>query len=95
MLKRLDRDVLPRRPDLVALSAGINDVLHKVDPADYERDVIAIAERLKKENIGLLILTTTVLGPKHEAEDTKLADFNAALRRVAEKYGAKSPRSTV
>jgi len=89
MLKRLDRDVLPRRPDLVALSAGINDVLHKIDLADYERDVSAIAERLKKEKIGLLILTTTVLGPKHEAEDKKLADFNAALRRVAEKYGAK------
>jgi lysophospholipase L1-like esterase len=89
MLNRLDRDVLPRRPDLVVLSAGINDVLHKVDPADYERDVTAIAERLKKEKIGLLILTTTVLGPKHEAEDKKLADFNAALRRVAEKYGAK------
>src|SRR4051794_22623209 len=36
MVKRLDRDVLPRRPDLVLLSAGINDVLHNVDPADYE-----------------------------------------------------------
>ncbi len=89
MLKRLDRDVLPRHPDLVLLSAGVNDVLHKVDPADYERDVTAVAERLKKEKIGLLILTTTVLGPKHEVEDKKLAEFNAALRRVADKYGCK------
>ncbi len=89
MLKRLDRDVLPRRPDLVLLSAGINDVLHKVDPADYEKDVAAIAERLKKEKIGLVILTTTILGPKHEAEDKKLTEFNAALRRVAAKYDCK------
>jgi hypothetical protein len=48
-----------------------------------------LTERLKKEKISLLILTTTVLGPKHEAEDKKLADFNAALHRVAEKYGGK------
>jgi acyl-CoA thioesterase-1 len=89
MLKRLDRDVLPHRPDLVLLSAGINDVLRKVDPADYEKDVTAVAERLKKEKIGLLILTTTILGPKHEAEDKKLADFNAVLRRVAAKYDCK------
>jgi hypothetical protein len=48
-----------------------------------------LTEGLKKEKISLLILTTTVLGPKHEAEDEKLADFNAALCRIAEKYGAK------
>ncbi len=89
MLKRLDRDVLPRHPDLVAFSAGVNDVLRKVDPADYERDVTAITERLKKDKIPLLILTTTILGPKHEAEDKKLADFNAALRRIAAKYDCK------
>ena len=89
MLKRLDRDVLPRHPDLVTFSAGINDVLRNVDPADYERDVTAIAERLKREKIGLVILTTTILGPKHETEDKKLTDFNAALRRVADKYGCK------
>ena len=89
ILKRLDRDVLPRRPDLVTLSAGINDVVRKVDPADYERDMAAIAERLHKEKIALVFLTTTILGPKHEAEDKKLAEFNAAVRRVAAKYDGK------
>ena len=35
MMKRLDRDVLPRRPGRVALSVGINDVLRNVAPTDY------------------------------------------------------------
>lgn len=90
MRKRLDRDVLPLHPDLVTLSAGINDVLHKVDPAAYQADVDAIAARLKKEGIPLIILTTSVLGRKrHATADDRLADFNAALRRVARKYGCK------
>lgn len=90
MRQRLDRDVLNRHPDLVTLSAGINDVLHNVKPADYEADVDAIAARLKKDKIPLVILTTSFLGRKRHAKaDDRLADFNAALRRVARKYGCK------
>src|SRR5947209_19084336 len=44
MRRRIERDVLVHRPTLVTLSAGINDVLHQVKPADYEADVEAIAE---------------------------------------------------
>lgn len=86
MLKRLDRDVFPRRPSLVTLSAGINDVLHKVPDADYERDVTAIAERMKSAKVPLVILTTSILGPKHTEADQHLARYNAILRQVAQKY---------
>ena len=89
MRKRLERDVLPHRPSLVTLSAGINDVLRKVSPAAYEADVTAIAERLKAAKIPLLILTTSVLGPKHADADKRLDEFNAALRRVAKKYSCR------
>jgi lysophospholipase L1-like esterase len=89
MRARLDRDVLPHRPDLVTLSAGINDVLGNVHPADFERDVAAIAERLHSRKVPLVILTTTVLGPRFAEQDRKLEQFNAALRRVARKYGCQ------
>lgn len=90
MRKRLERDVLIHHPNLVTLSAGINDVLHRVKPADYEADVAAIAERLHREKIPLVILTTSILGQLRAAEtDDRLADFNAALRRVAKKYECK------
>jgi len=88
MRKRLERDVLPRKPTRVLLSAGINDVLHNVKVEDYELDVADIANRLRPKKIPLVILTTTILGPKHEAADKRLVDFNDALRRVARKYGA-------
>jgi len=88
MKLRLERDVLPRRPALVALSVGINDVLRKVPAPEYEADVTAISERLKREGIPILILTPTILGPKHAEAEKRLADYIEILRRLAsrEKY---------
>jgi lysophospholipase L1-like esterase len=86
MFARLDRDVFPHRPDLVTLSAGINDVFRQVSPADYEATVSLIAERIRSRKMALLLLTTTVLGPRHAQQDRQLAEYNAALRRVARKY---------
>jgi acyl-CoA thioesterase-1 len=95
MRKRLERDVLPHRPSLVVLSAGINDVLRKVSAADYEADVIAISDRLKHEGIPLLLLTPTILGPKHAAAGAGLEEYVAVLRRLAaaEKYALAEVRA--
>jgi acyl-CoA thioesterase-1 len=86
MLKRLERDVFVHKPTLVTLSAGINDVMHKVSPADYETSVTAIAEQLKAKNIPLLILTTSVIAPKHGDADKRLEAFNTTLRALAAKH---------
>jgi lysophospholipase L1-like esterase len=88
MRKRLDRDVLTRRPGRVALSVGINDVLRNVAPADYEADVAAIVERIKNQRIAMILLTPTILGPKHAEAEKRLADYVAVLRRIASKEGA-------
>ena len=87
MRARLERDVLPRKPTLVALSVGINDALRKVSAADYEADVRAISERLRRDAIPVLILTPTILGPKHAEAEKRLADYIAALRRLASAHG--------
>ena len=87
MLKRLDRDVFARRPTRVTLSAGINDVLHKVPDADYQRDVTAIAERMKQAKVRLIILNTSILGDKHAEADRQLGRYNDILHDVAQKYG--------
>jgi lysophospholipase L1-like esterase len=89
MHKRLERDVLPHKPDLVMLSAGINDILRKVSTADYEKDMAGIAERLQKEKIALVLLTPSILGPKHAEAEKKLADYIAAIRTIAEKHGVR------
>ena len=87
MLRRLDRDVLPHRPGLVAVSAGINDVLRNVSLKDYAANMRAILERMKREKVDVLILTTTVLGPKHAAASKRLEGYNATLRRFAKEFG--------
>ncbi|RPH51022.1 MAG: hypothetical protein EHM91_01500 [Planctomycetota bacterium] len=87
MRKRLERDVLSRRPTRVALSVGINDILRKVPPSEYEADVTAISERLKREAVPMLILTPTILGPKHAEPEKRLAEYLSILRRLASKEG--------
>jgi acyl-CoA thioesterase-1 len=87
MRARLERDVLEHRPTLVMLSCGINDAAHGVKLADYEADVTAIAERMKAERVKLMLLTTTNLRAAHGPAVAKLHEFNAALRRIAAKYG--------
>lgn len=89
MRNRLARDVLSRRPTQVLFSAGINDVLHGVKVADYEADVSVVAKALRERKVPLVLLTTTVLGPKHDKADKRLAGFNAGLRRVAKEHGAR------
>jgi lysophospholipase L1-like esterase len=87
MRGRLERDVLPRRPTMVALSVGINDVLRNVAAPDYEKDVRAISERLRREGIPMLIFTPTILGAKHADAEKRLADYIAVLRRLATERG--------
>jgi lysophospholipase L1-like esterase len=82
MRKRLDRDVLSRRPGRVVLSVGINDIFHKVSPEEYERDVLGIADRLKEKGIPLLLCTPTLLGARHAETERKLEDYIAVLRKV-------------
>ncbi len=85
MRKRLERDVLPRRPTLVTLSVGINDVLRGVSAPDYEADRTAISGRHKRAGTPMLILTPTILGPKHADAEKRLADYIEILRRLASK----------
>jgi len=87
MEKRLERDVFAHKPTLVTLNAGINDVLRKVKPAEYEASVTHIAAEMKARGIPLLLLTTSVLGAKQAEADARLAEFNAALRALARREG--------
>jgi hypothetical protein len=60
-----------------------------VKPDAYEAEVTAIVERLKTDRRTVILLTPSILGPKHEATEKKLPDYIAALRRIADKHGCK------
>jgi lysophospholipase L1-like esterase len=88
MLKRFDRDVLAHKPTMMTLSAGINDSRLNVSDADYEKTITAIADRATKNNIKLVILTTTILGKGREDRAARTERYDAILRKVAAAHGA-------
>ena len=102
MLARFQRDVLDRKPDLVTISVGVNDVWHgfyeghpegdgprgvKLD--DYRSNVDEMVRRAKAAGARVVILSTTVI---HEdlsnRENAKLVGYNAALRDLARRHNA-------
>jgi lysophospholipase L1-like esterase len=87
MRARLDRDVLVHKPTRMTLSAGINDVLRNVSAEDYAADVRGILERMKREGVPVLVMTTSVLGANHEAADKRLESFNTELTKLAAEFG--------
>lgn len=61
LLKRFHRDVAERAPDLVILWAGVNDRLypgHTVEPAEFERNYMALFDRCRA--IGAEVLVGTL-----------------------------------
>jgi lysophospholipase L1-like esterase len=85
------REQLPRVRadyDLATLYAGVNDVrgLHW-DPADYERDLDAIAAGLA-ERAQRLLMVTLPLDLGRPTSAPKPAGANAVVRSVAERRGA-------
>jgi lysophospholipase L1-like esterase len=87
MLDRLERDVLSKKPVWMTLSVGVNDVWHPAKGMgleEYKTDVTAILDRAKQAGIKVMILTATqIYLPITNAQNTKLAEYNAFLREIA------------
>jgi len=87
MLDRLERDVLSKKPQIMLLSCGVNDVWHGkrgVPLADYKKNITSIVDRAQAAGIKVCILTATMIreDPKNDT-NTKLAAYNDFLRALA------------
>ena len=102
MLARFQRDVLDKKPDLVTISVGVNDVWHGfydnhpegdgprgIPLPEYRRHVEEMITQAQKIGAKVVVLSTTVI---HEdssnRENAKLKIYNAALRDLAKKHHA-------
>lgn len=87
MLERLPRDVIAKKPAWMTLSCGVNDVWHgaKGIPLEqYKSNITAILDQAKKAGIKVVVLTATMIKEDPaNAENGKLADYNAFLRELA------------
>lgn len=67
---RLEDDVLSKKPDLVFIYVGINDVWHKkthgtgTDPDKFEKFYNRIIEKIQSAGAKVVICTPTVVGEK-------------------------------
>jgi lysophospholipase L1-like esterase len=89
---RHEEDVIAKKPNIVIIYVGINDVWHKTssrtgtDADKFERFYSALIKRLQKANIQVVICTPTVIGEKFDATNENDGDLNAysnIIRKIA------------
>jgi lysophospholipase L1-like esterase len=95
--KRLDRDVLAKKPTLVVIYIGINDVWHsemnppRGTPKDaYEEGLKEIIGKIKAAGARVVLCTPTVIGEKKSNKlDAQLDEYADISRKVAKETGVQ------
>jgi lysophospholipase L1-like esterase len=91
--RRLERDVLAKKPTVVVIYIGINDVWHgEKDPArgtpkdKFEAGLKEIIDKIKDVKARVVLCTPSVIGEKPDGSnklDAKLDEYADISRRVA------------
>jgi lysophospholipase L1-like esterase len=91
---RLEDDVLSKKPDVVVIYIGVNDVWHKssrgtgTDPDKFERFYNAILKKLRENNVKAILCTPAVVGEKTDFSnelDGDLNHYSNIIRGIAKK----------
>lgn len=100
MLARFQRDVLDKKPDVVTISVGINDVWHgftKEHPAgygprrvpldQYRANVEKMIQAAQNAGVKVVLLTTTIFEDQpNSPRNLRVQGYNDALRSLARRY---------
>lgn len=97
--KRLEKDVLAKKPTLVVIYIGINDVWHgEKDPArgtsaeKFEAGLKEIIGKIKEGGARVVVCTPSVIGEKKAGAnslDAKLDEYSEISRKVAKETGSQ------
>ncbi len=91
---RMETDVLAKKPNTVIIYVGVNDVWHKqsmgtgTDADKFEKFYQAIIDKLKKENISVVLCTPAAIGEKTDNTnqlDGDLNKYSNIIRTLAKK----------
>lgn len=91
---RLEEDVLSKKPDVVIIYIGVNDVWHKqssgtgTDADKFERFYSAILKKLRENNIKAILCTPAVIGERTDFSNQLDGDLNRysnIIRDIAKK----------
>jgi lysophospholipase L1-like esterase len=81
MLRRLDRDVLAAKPDLVIWQIGSNELLHRSSLDDFRRNALDGLARLKAAGIETILMDAQYA--PMILENSQYRAFNEAMRDIA------------
>jgi lysophospholipase L1-like esterase len=85
LLKRVDKDVIARKPTIVVIQIGCNDA-RRLPIEQFKSSLEELIDRLQKANIQVIQCTLTSVGEKHDGsnkDDPKLEAFAEVERQVA------------
>jgi lysophospholipase L1-like esterase len=92
---RMEDDVLAKKPDVVVIWVGVNDVWHKAssgtgtDPDKFVRFYEAVIKKLQAANIRVILCTPAAIGEKTDMtnqQDGDLNQYSAFIRDLATRY---------
>lgn len=93
---RLEDDVMSRKPDIVFIYVGVNDVWHKqssqtgTDPDKFIAFYTALIKKMQAAGIKIIVCTPAVIGERTDfsnAQDGDLNRYSQIIRDLASKYG--------
>ena len=85
LLKRVDKDVIAKKPTIVVIQIGCNDA-RRIPKDTFKTSLEELIDRLQKEKIQVIQCTLTSVGEKHDGtnkDDPKLDEFAVVEREVA------------
>ena len=85
LLKRVDKDVIAKKPTIVVIQIGCNDA-RRLPKDQFKSSLEELIDKLQKANIQVIQCTLTSVGEKHDGtnkDDPKLEEFAEVEREVA------------
>ena len=93
---RMEDDVLSKKPDVVVIYVGVNDVWHKrsygtgTDPDKFEKFYNALIKKMQAQNIKIILCTPAAIGERTDFSnelDGDLNNYSTIIRGIAKKNG--------
>jgi lysophospholipase L1-like esterase len=85
LLKRVDKDVLAKKPTIVVIQIGCNDA-RRISAETFKSSLEELIDRLQKEKVQVIQCSLTSVGEKHDGtnkDDPNLEKFAEIQREIA------------
>ncbi len=91
LIKRFEKDVLAKKPQVVTISIGVNDVWHRLDKphdpqvlTDFTADVTSLVDQAQKAGIRVVLVTPTIIMEDPQAEgNQRMKMYLDAYQKIA------------